>query len=61
MADKENIEAEVTETPKEQAVEKTAPEKEKDKKFITDDNQLRAAINLMHGIKIYKTLDKKIN
>jgi len=41
--------------------EKTAPEKEKDKKFITDDNQLRAAINLMHGIKIYKTLDKKIN
>jgi len=28
MADKENIEAEVTETPKEQAVEKTAPEKE---------------------------------
>lgn len=37
--------------------DKPAPEK-KDKKFITDDNQLRAAINLMHGIKIYNSLQK---
>ena len=32
--------------------------KQKEREFINNDNQLRAAINLMHGIKIYDSIKK---
>lgn len=42
---------------KENMKEKTK-EKDEEEKFIRDDNQLRAAINLMNGIKIYNSMQK---
>ena len=39
-------------------VDKEEEEEEEEEELIRDDNQLRAAINLMHGIKIYKALPK---
>ncbi|MCP4649048.1 MAG: S41 family peptidase [PVC group bacterium] len=44
---------------KEEKKDKEQNEKEKkEKEFIENDNQLRAAINLMHGIKIYDSMKK---
>lgn len=51
--DKENIiEPEIETVPAPEDTPKEQPD------FIKDDNQLRAAINLMHGIKIYSNLKK---
>lgn len=51
--DKENIiEPEIETVPAPEDKPKEQPD------FIKDDNQLRAAINLMHGIKIYSNLKK---
>ena len=42
----------------EKKIEENNEKEDDEKEFIKDDNQLRAAINLMSGIKIYSTLQK---
>ncbi|MFH1460299.1 MAG: S41 family peptidase [Candidatus Omnitrophota bacterium] len=50
---KEDIKEDIKKEKEEESKEKNK-EKKEEKEFIRDDNQLRAAINLMHGIKIYQ-------
>ncbi len=66
MEENSNLENENNTLPDDMKPEpKDIPEEDLDEKeedeFIRDDNQLRAAINLMNGIKIYKALPKTIN
>ncbi|MCG2712681.1 MAG: S41 family peptidase [Candidatus Omnitrophica bacterium] len=46
------------ETTPDKKMEEKKEEKDEEEEFIRDDNQLRAAINLMNGIKIYNSLQK---
>lgn len=65
MEDKNNLNNENDALPEDiESIDGSMPEKNikeqenEEEEFIRDDNQLRAAINLMNGIKIYKALPK---